>query len=125
MSLKKKKHEIGGFGIKQILRIIIFASIISLFIGYFTSAPKIQFDFSRVLGVDTQGTIENIGKSIPKNYQDVFKNLPNTSQYNQISQITSTIQKQASISFNDHIKNIKLGIVTNIYQDIVKNIERK
>ena len=107
--IKKKFH----FGLEHIIRLVIFSVAIFFAINYLTSSPGPKLYPEDVLGDSTE---------IPESINGIIKNISENPKY---KQAYTFIENQSRDFPQKQIKEIKLGVINSIYQDMVKSVEKK
>lgn len=120
---KKAKHKSFKPGLNHFIRWIIFTLICLFFIQYFSQKPDIGHNLDPVLGESDSSSIFNL-KTVTNNFSN---NIPPDvkNEFNKQTQYINNIAKDVPTFIDTQIIKFKKDIVTQIYQDIIKNIENK
>lgn len=137
IKLKSEKNTAEGFSFnfQVILRLVFFIIIIIVLVNYFAAniPPSSSVNDPTVLGVDTTSKTaidlkqvsESLYQQLPAKSRDNLNNIGKNPAIIYIQDKISYLQSQSQGFPQKQLNEIKKGIITSIYQDLIRNIDLK
>ncbi len=124
---KKSKPQRITFG--SIIRLIIFAIIVYLLISWFSQKSSVNTSISDptlFIGetVSSSNVFSNLYSKLPENSRHQLENFNQTQVGKFISNSTEFIKSKLDGFPQKQIKEIKKGIIKNVSDDMIKNIDQ-
>lgn len=122
--LKKKSPEFH-FGFSQIIRLLIFFSLIYFGVNFFASSTSPQILGQTLINLDPT-ILPSEATASPVNLNNLTQKLPPSTQnlVNDLPQKTQEASTKAQAWIQQQLKDLKKEIAKQVYQEVIKSIDK-